>query len=86
MTASEVIGWAKSAGFTAEAHELNLRWRSKPSDELAAIARRSWPALRELGEEDIVQATRPAIEALEALPDVDSLRKATADVLVLRRS
>jgi ubiquinone/menaquinone biosynthesis C-methylase UbiE len=74
------------AGFTADAHQFDLRWHSKPSQELAAIAHRSWPALRELGEVEIEQATRPAIEALESLPEAESLRRASADVLVLKRS
>jgi ubiquinone/menaquinone biosynthesis C-methylase UbiE len=85
VTASEVLGWATTAGFTGDIHQLHLQWHSKPSEELAAISHRSWPALRDLSEEEIEQATRPAIDALESLSDSDTLRRATADVLVLNR-
>ncbi|HWC36920.1 MAG TPA: hypothetical protein VG476_00245 [Acidimicrobiales bacterium] len=42
--------------------------------------------MRELNEDAIEEATRPAIEALQALPDEDDIRRATADMLVLSQS
>jgi hypothetical protein len=39
--------------------------------------------MSELDEAAIDEATRPAIEALRALPDDDCIRRATADMLVL---
>jgi hypothetical protein len=52
---------------------------------LTAIVHRTWPALRELDEEAANEVTKPAIEALEAMPGGDHLRRATADVVVLER-
>ncbi len=85
VTADQVRGWAASAGLTGEVHHLDRVFRSTQSLELDAIARRAWPALRELDEEQIEEVTRPAIEALRALPDVDTARRATAGMLVLHR-
>jgi ubiquinone/menaquinone biosynthesis C-methylase UbiE len=44
-----------------------------------------WPAMRELDESSIEEATRPAIEALEALPAALHHRRATAHMIVLIR-
>lgn len=85
VTGAEVLEWAEGAGFTGTAHRLDRRWYSTPAEELAAIAHRTWPALRELDETDIQQVTRPAIEALEAMPETLDLRRATAEMLVLER-
>ena len=86
VTIDEVLFWAGDAGFAGEVHQLERHWRSSPSDELAAIAHRAWPALRELDETAIEEVTRPAIEALQALPDAIDLRRATAEMVVLQRS
>jgi len=85
VSIDEVISWAGEAGFIGEVHLLERQWRSSPSQELEAIALRQWPALRELDEAGIVEVTRPAIEALLALPPTDHLRRATAEMVVLRR-
>ena len=53
---------------------------------MTAIARRAWPALRELDEAVIEEVTKPAVKALKALPDTDDLRRATAELVVLQRS
>ncbi|MGO8825577.1 MAG: class I SAM-dependent methyltransferase [Acidimicrobiales bacterium] len=58
---------------------------SSPSQELDAIARRAWPALRALGAGEIEDVTRPAMEALRALPEGDYQRRMTAEMLVLHR-
>jgi hypothetical protein len=81
-----VLSWAGQAGFTGKVHQLDRQWRSTPGQELAAIAHRQWPAMRELDEADIEEVTRPAVEALLALPPTDELRRATADMLVLQRA
>ena len=86
VTAEEVLAWAGEAGFQGAVHHLARSWRSTPSEELAAIAHRTWPALRELNEATIEEVTRPAVEALNALPPVDTLRRAVADMVVLERS
>jgi ubiquinone/menaquinone biosynthesis C-methylase UbiE len=86
VTVDHVLGWAGQAGFDGTVYELHRQWHSAPSEVLAAIAQRSWPVMRELDETAIEEATRPAIEALQAVPDEDDIRRATADMLVLSRS
>ncbi len=83
VSVDEVLSWAGEAGLTGEVHLLERQWRSSPSQELQAIALRQWPALRELDEAGIEEVTRPAIEALSALPATDHLRRATAEMVVL---
>jgi ubiquinone/menaquinone biosynthesis C-methylase UbiE len=85
VSADEVLDWAADAGFTGRIHQVERRWRSSPGQELKAIAYRAWPALRELDEAAIEEVTRPAIEALLALPETDDIRRATADMVVLER-
>jgi hypothetical protein len=84
VTVEEVLGWASSAGFVGTVHELQRQWNSAPADELAAIAYRSWPVLRELDDAAIDEVTRPAVEALRSLPDTDCLRRAVSDLVVFR--
>jgi hypothetical protein len=85
VSVHQVLDWAGTAGFHGEVHEFERRWHSSPSQELYAITHRIWPALRELDEAGIEAVTRPAIEALRALPETDSVRRATAEAVVLHR-
>ncbi|HXQ75377.1 MAG TPA: class I SAM-dependent methyltransferase [Acidimicrobiales bacterium] len=85
VSVDEVLAWAGAAGFTGHVHQLERRWRSSPTEELTAIASRAWPALRELDEEAVEEVTRPAVEALRALPSTDADRRATAEMIVFRR-
>jgi ubiquinone/menaquinone biosynthesis C-methylase UbiE len=85
VSADEVLAWAREAGFRGEIHYRERRWRSSPADELRAIALRIWPALRELDEASIAEVTRPTVAALEALPPDADVRRATAEIVVLRR-
>ncbi len=85
VTVEEVTGWAASAGFVGTVHELQRQWTSAPTDELAAIAHRSWPAMRELDEAALDEVTKPAIEALRSLPDTEGIRRAVSDFVVFER-
>lgn len=85
VTGEEVLTWAASSGFDGVVRRFDCQWLSSPSEELAAIESRSWPAMRELDDQALEEVTKPAIEALRALPDGPSPRRATADVLVLHR-
>jgi ubiquinone/menaquinone biosynthesis C-methylase UbiE len=85
VTIEEALDWAGKAGFSGHAYQLERQWTGSPADELAAIARRQWPALRELDEDAIEEVTRPTVEALQALPADDVVRRATAQILVLER-
>jgi ubiquinone/menaquinone biosynthesis C-methylase UbiE len=85
VSMNEVLAWAGEAGFEGTIHELEREWHSSPADELRAIAYRQWPAMRELDETAIEEVTRPAVEALRALPATDRLRRATSEMVVLQR-
>jgi ubiquinone/menaquinone biosynthesis C-methylase UbiE len=82
----EVLDWAGVAGFTGTVYERERHWRSAPADELAAIANRIWPAMRELDEAAIEEVTRPAVEALRARPATEEVRRGIAEIVVLRRT
>jgi ubiquinone/menaquinone biosynthesis C-methylase UbiE len=84
VTAEQVLAWAGQAGLSGATRQLARQWRSSPENELAAIAGRQWPALRELDEEAIEEVTRPAVEALKSMPATECLRRATTDVIVLQ--
>jgi SAM-dependent methyltransferase len=84
VSVEEVLDWAGDAGFTGCVRERERQWISSPDQELNAITRRQWPALRELDEDAIEEVTRPAVEELRALPATDVVRRATAETVVLR--
>jgi SAM-dependent methyltransferase len=84
VSVDEVLEWAGVAGFAGTVHEFERQWRSSPDEELTAITYRTWPALRELDESDIEDVTRPAIEALQAMPVAALVRRATAEMVVLQ--
>jgi SAM-dependent methyltransferase len=85
VSVDDVLDWAAEAGFTGEVHLIDRQWHSSPNQELTAIANRQWPAIRELDDVAIEEVTRPAIRALQALPARDTLRRATVEMIVLRR-
>jgi len=85
VSTDEVVGWASTAGFSAQVHEFERHWLSTPGDELRAIELRAWPAMRELDEIAIDEVTRPAIVALKALPETDQIRRSTVEAIVFER-
>lgn len=85
VSVDEVRQWAGEAGFTSNVHQLEREWRSSTDQELAAIANRTWPALRELDEDAIEEVTRPTVQALRALPASEHIRRATAEMIVFHR-
>ena len=85
VSSDETLAWAGQAGFNGKIRQFERVWSFSAQDELAAIAHRAWPALRELDEAAIEEVTRPAIEALRAIPGDDHLRRATADMVILQR-
>ena len=85
VTTDQVLEWAGHAGFEGTVRRFDREWSSPPSAELAAIAHRQWPALRELDEAVIEEVTLPAVAALSALPDVAYTRRATAETVILVR-
>ena len=79
-----MLGWADKAGFDGTVHRLERLWRSTPDDELSAIEKRTWPAIRELDEQAVDEVTAPAVRALRALPATDHVRRAVAEMIVFR--
>jgi ubiquinone/menaquinone biosynthesis C-methylase UbiE len=86
VSINEVLDWASRAGFAGTTDTLERQWYSSTPEELASITHRIWPALRELDEATIEEVTRPAIDALQALPEQRHLRRATAEIVELVRS
>ncbi|MFP3907416.1 MAG: class I SAM-dependent methyltransferase [Acidimicrobiales bacterium] len=82
VTVDEVLAWGGDVGFVGTVHQLEREWRSTPAQEIAAIAHRTWPAMRELDDTAVEEVTRPAVEALRALPATDCIRRATAEMIV----
>jgi ubiquinone/menaquinone biosynthesis C-methylase UbiE len=85
-TVDEALDWAASAGWEGTLRQIRRSWNSSPRQEVFAIEQRSWPALRELDEATLEEITRPAIDVLSALPETDQVRRATSDLLILRRA
>jgi ubiquinone/menaquinone biosynthesis C-methylase UbiE len=86
VSVDEVLDWAGEAGFIGDIHHLQREWHSSPDQELLAIANRTWPALRELDEDAVEEVTGPTIEALQALPGTEHIRRATAEMVVFQRA
>lgn len=84
VSVDQILEWSGRAGFRGEVHPYERSFISSPELELDAIERRAWPALRELDDAAVAAATRPAIEALRALPPGDTERRGIIDVIVLR--
>jgi SAM-dependent methyltransferase len=85
VTPDRVLEWATPAGFEGSIEPLSRVFTTTVSYELAAIERRAWPTLRELDEETFEQVTRPAIDAMRALPEGEYERRTTTDVVTLTR-
>jgi ubiquinone/menaquinone biosynthesis C-methylase UbiE len=84
VSVDQVLEWSGHAGFRGEVHPYERSFISSPELELDAIERRAWPAMRELDDAAAEAATRPAIEALRALPPGDTERRGITDVIVLQ--
>ncbi len=85
VSAAEVLEWAAAAGFTGEVLHFERQWRATPDEELSAIERRAWPAMRELDEMALREVTSAAIDALQALPSTEVVRRVSAEMVVLSR-
>jgi len=83
-TVAQILEWSGRAGFHGEVVPHERSFVSSPELELDAIERRAWPTLRELDAAGVEQVTRPAIEALRAMPPGATERRGIVDVIVLR--
>lgn len=85
VVADDVLHWADPLGFLGTVQPVTRSWRSTAAAEIAAIGEQAWPALRDLDEPTLEAATRPALEALGALPAGEHVRRAVAELVVLER-
>lgn len=83
VSAAQVLEWSALAGFRGEVHSRERAFVSSPELELDAIARKSWPAMRELDDAVAAEATQPAIDALRALPPGATERRGFVELVVL---
>jgi ubiquinone/menaquinone biosynthesis C-methylase UbiE len=84
VTVDQIVEWSGRAGFCGDVVPNVRSFVSSPELELDAIERRAWPALRELDEPGVAAVTRPAVDALRALPPGPTERRGIVDVIVLR--
>ena len=57
VSVAQVLEWSARAGFRGEVHPYERSFVSSPEVELDAIARKSWPALRELDDAAVAEVT-----------------------------
>jgi ubiquinone/menaquinone biosynthesis C-methylase UbiE len=85
VTVAQILDWSRRAGFHNEVIPYERSFVSSPELELDAIERRAWPALRELDDAAVDEVTKPAVDALRALPPGETERRGIVDVIVLRQ-
>jgi SAM-dependent methyltransferase len=86
LRGEEILVLAAGHAFTGEVVTIERSWTSRPSYEINSIKnRRAWSALRRLEEDDFQRVAGPAIRALEALPDEDTVQRAYSELTVLTR-
>lgn len=85
MRGEELVERATAHGFTGEVVRLERAWPSHPGDELRSIRDRAWSALRRLDDQDYDRIAGPAIAALEALPQEETIQRAWSELAVMTR-
>lgn len=85
LRGDEIVERAAAHGFTGEVVRIERAWSSHPSYELNAIRSRAWSALRRLDDHDYDRVARPAIAALEALPQRETIQRAWSEFAVMTR-
>ncbi len=86
VTAADILAWGAQAGFDGHLEVFAERsWVTSAAEQTQSIRDRVWPALQGLDDEAFEKVTRPAFEALAALPDGPIVQRAEADVVVLCR-
>jgi len=73
LRGEEIVERAAAYGFTGEVLRIERAWPSHPGYELNFIRNRAWSALRRLDDHDYNRVAGPAIAALEALPQEETI-------------
>jgi ubiquinone/menaquinone biosynthesis C-methylase UbiE len=86
VSAADIVAWGARAGLAGHIEPMQPRsWVTSAADQIRSIRDRVWPALRGLDAADFEAVTRPAVEALAALPAGPIPQHAEADIVVLSR-
>lgn len=86
LRGTEIIERAAPHGFTGEVVRVDRSWPSHPGYELDSIRNRAWSALRRLDDHDYERIAAPAIAALEALPQEETIQRAWSEFAVMTRT
>lgn len=85
LRATEILARAEPYGFTGRVVPIERSWASHPAYELHSIRTRAWSALRRLDDAEYEQVTAPAIAALEAMPQKETIQRAYSEFAVMSR-
>ena len=85
MRGVELLARAAAHGFAGEVVRVERAWPSHPADELRSIQDRAWSGLRRLDDRDFDRIAGPAIAALEALPQEETVQRAWSELAVMTR-
>jgi SAM-dependent methyltransferase len=85
LRGAEIIERAVPHGFSGEVVRVERAWPSTPGYELNSIRTRAWSALRRLNDDEYERIVCPAIAALEALPQEETIQRAWSEFAVLTR-
>ncbi len=85
MRGEEIVEQASPHGFSGDTVRVERAWQSHPGYEHESIRNRAWSALRRLDDEEYESIAGPALLALEALPQEDSLQRAWTEYAVMTK-
>ncbi len=85
LRGDEILERARPYGFTGEVVRVERTWSSHPGYELDSIRSRAWSALRRLDDDEYREIVGPAVAALQALPNKESMQRAWSELAVMTR-
>jgi ubiquinone/menaquinone biosynthesis C-methylase UbiE len=85
LRGEQIVERAALHGFIGEVVRFERAWRSHPGYELNSIRNRAWSDLRRLDDEEYERIAGPAILALEALPQEETIQRAWSEFAVMTR-
>lgn len=86
LRGEEIIQLAGPHGFAGEVVRIERSWPSHPEYELNSIQTRAWSALRRLDDHEYDKIAGPAIAALEALPQQETIQRAWSEFAVMTKA